>query len=279
MFFSVQSIGTFCGTLALLATFAVARPVWIDQRQVGPFVCRAAFPIASSRLEEVGLPQLETELRRVLALRPWRESIEVLLLPNKEAHRALVASRHPTAPYRRALFVKQGNRATVFAYLHDDLAIDLRHECTHALLHADLPMVPLWLDEGLAEYFELSGADRSRGLSHMKALESDLRWGRILTIAELEKKHELWELGTRDYRFAWAWTHFMLHGPEDATQQLWAYLAALRRNEPPGLLSERLAQVEPELNSRFVAHFRDWPRLIREAERQARKDSLAKKAK
>ncbi len=282
-----------CGAMlvalfALLALFACCKqmeagePVWIDQRQIGPFVCRAVQPIASSQLERVGLPQLEAELRRVLALRPCSESIEILLLPSEEAHRDLVALRHPTAPYRRALFVKQGNRATVFAYQHEDLATDLRHECTHALLHADLPMVPLWLDEGLAEYFEPEASDRPRGPSHLRALQGDLRWGRLRTIAELEQKHELSELDQRDYRFAWAWTHFMLHGPEKATQQLWAYLSALRRNEPPGMLSERLAKIEPELNNRFAAHFRDWPHLLRKSEtlKQARnraeKPSLAR---
>ena len=34
-------------------------------------------------------------------------------------------------------------------------ADDLRHEMTHAYLHAVVPNVPLWLDEGLAKYFEL----------------------------------------------------------------------------------------------------------------------------
>jgi hypothetical protein len=43
----------------------------------------------------------------------------------------------------------------VFAYRGEDFETDLRHECTHALLNAALPVVPLWLDEGLAEYFEV----------------------------------------------------------------------------------------------------------------------------
>ncbi|GIT30210.1 MAG: hypothetical protein Ct9H300mP1_22560 [Planctomycetaceae bacterium] len=34
---------------------------------------------------------------------------------------------------------------------------DLRHEFTHGVLHSSLKRVPLWLDEGLAEYFEVVG--------------------------------------------------------------------------------------------------------------------------
>ena len=37
----------------------------------------------------------------------------------------------------------------------DRLEEDLRHEATHALLHVAVGDLPLWLDEGLAEYFEV----------------------------------------------------------------------------------------------------------------------------
>ena len=49
----------------------------------------------------------------------------------------------------------------VFAYKSKALPVDVRHEGTHGLLHAALPMVPLWLDEGLAEYFEVPGRQPS----------------------------------------------------------------------------------------------------------------------
>ena len=43
----------------------------------------------------------------------------------------------------------------VYTYWGDRIQQDLRHELTHALLHSVLKDVPLWLDEGLAEYFEM----------------------------------------------------------------------------------------------------------------------------
>ena len=58
-------------------------------------------------------------------------------------------------PYRPALFILEGGSPGVYTYRKPDLDIDVRHECTHALLHSALPVVPLWLDEGIAKYFEV----------------------------------------------------------------------------------------------------------------------------
>lgn len=233
--------------------------------QIGPFQCRFSGSVDEVIADLEGLRGLEAELRRVLALSPCRETIEVLVLDDSRSHRELIRERHPLAPDRRALFVKQDGQSTVYAYRQRDLAIDLRHECTHALLHSDLPMVPLWLDEGLAEYFEAAPDERPRGPAHLTALRWDLRLGRMLTVEQLEKKHELSELTQLDYRFAWAWAHYMLHGPESATEALWAFLGKLRKSEPPGLLSERLSEDGSSLEARFAAHFRHWPSVLKQA--------------
>lgn len=237
---------------------------WVDQRQVGPFIYRSTFPLTEAETTQVGLLPLEAELRRILSLSPCRQNIEVLLYETQSEHRDSLKSKHPEAPYRRALYVKQGDRATVYAYKHAELAVDLRHECTHALLHADLPSVPLWLDEGLAEYFEATQAERPKGPSHLAALRWDLRLGRLKPLTDLESESELAEFGSDDYRFAWAWVHFMLHGPKEANEVLWAYLATIRRNEVPEKISALLQQNLPNPEKQLVAHFRNWPQVLRE---------------
>lgn len=259
-------------SLALLASppaVAARAPVWIDQRRLGPFACRATFPLSDALLADAGLERLEQELRRVLALGACTDPIEVLLLSDAKQHKRLIKRLHPEAPYRRALFYKEKRRAVIYAYRHDELAIDLRHESTHALLHADLPMVPLWLDEGLAEYFEPRPADRASGPSHLEGVLRDARRGRLRPLSQLEKKHDLAELSDTDYRDAWAWTHFLLHGPPIASIQLWGVLAALRRYEPPALMSERLAAVMGSPEQALLAHFRGWPAVLRSARRNA----------
>lgn len=249
------------GCAATLPRAAHAAPAWVDQRQVGPFVVRSTFSLAAYQDLLNELPRLELELRRVLAVPPCRVPINIELTGSKHEHSAVLRERFPEAPSRRALYVKQNDTATVFAYKSGELAVDLRHECTHALLHADLAMIPLWLDEGLAEYFEMPHAERAFGNPHFKALAWDLRLGTLQNLAELEAKTELKDFGLSDYRAAWAWTHFMLHGPKAASQQLWGYLGTIRRGEPPGVLSERMQAALPEADSMLALHFRQWARL------------------
>lgn len=247
---------------------------WVDQRQVGPFVFQATFDLTPHEATLNELTELERELRRVLAIGPCQQPITVLILRDEAEHRACLARHFPEAPYRRALFVRQDGRATVFAYRHSELAIDLRHECTHALLHADLSMLPLWLDEGLAEYFEMPAAERALGNPHADALKWNMRLGFVRSLKSLEAKQQLEDLSARDYQFAWAWTHFLLHGPKPATEQLWAYLGSIRRSEPPGLMSARIEQALPDSDRELVRHFRRWSKLrtarMKSAERTAR---------
>ena len=65
--------------------------------------------------------------------------------------------------HRRAFFVETDTQLSVYAQWGDRVAEDLRHEVTHGYLHAVVPNVPLWIDEGLAEF--LRGSARSTGAS------------------------------------------------------------------------------------------------------------------
>ena len=80
----------------------------------------------------------------------------------KATYQAYMKQYFPKVPYRRALFIKARGPGMVFACQGTDFEIDVRHESTHALLHAWLPSVPLWLDEGLAEYFEVAARRAGR---------------------------------------------------------------------------------------------------------------------
>jgi hypothetical protein len=126
------------------------------------------------------------------------------------------------------------------------------------LLHASLPMVPLWLDEGLAEYFEAPRDERASENPHINAIRWGARLGRVPSIENLEGKETLDDMDRADYRQSWAWTHFMLHGPHEAHDELVRFLADIQASTPPGLLSERLRRRIPDLDSRFADHFRSW---------------------
>lgn len=243
-----------------LSSRCVAAPAWQDARSHGPFQLRATFPLEEYTLLFQELSALELELQRTLAVPPIQRQIDVYLLHDQQSHKAMLAQLFPQVPYRRALYVQRGGQGAVYAYRHPELAIDLRHECTHSLLHASLPMVPLWLDEGLAEYFEVSAPQRAFGNPHFAKLRWNHRFGMIRTIESLEQCGDLADMGAVEYRFAWAWVHFMLHGPLPAHRELVHFLADIHRGNPPGMLSDRLRRALPRLEDQFVNHFKSWSR-------------------
>ena len=156
----------------------------------------------------------------------------------------------------------------VFAYRSNEFEVDVRHESTHALLHADLAVVPLWLDEGLAEYFEAPYQERAFNHPHL----SQMKWqvskvnltARITSAApsleRLEELRDLKQMGAAEYRQSWAWVHFMLHGSPEAQEELMRYLTDIRAQTPPGKLSSRLRARIPNLEQKFADHLRQWKR-------------------
>jgi Protein of unknown function (DUF1570) len=231
---------------------------WADQRISGPFVCRSDF-----RLDEydglfVELGQLQTDLSQALGVEPAHESVELYLFQTEFSYRNYLQVRLPQVPYRRALFVKGRGPGKVFAYRSKELPVDVRHEGTHGLLHAALPMVPLWLDEGLAEYFEVSANKRQFANPHLKWTRLDLTMSHVTKLEVLEAKRDVSEMNGTDYRHAWAWTHFLIHGPPEAHDELVKFLADIQSSTPPGRLSERLERRLPGLDKRLAQHFKTW---------------------
>jgi hypothetical protein len=258
---------TFQGLLALLTSVAIAAlprngagQTWVDWRVAGPFVCRADFSLEGQEGLLGDLAQLQYDLVRYLGIPPAREPIQLYLFGDQGTYRQFLGRHLPDVSYRRALYVKSGGVGMVFAYRSRQFAVDIRHECTHALLHASLPMVPLWLDEGLAEYFEAASGQRVFDNPYLSRIRWNARLGIVPSLDNLEDMEDLSEMGGTEYRNAWAWTHFLLHGPPEARQELVRFLGDIHAHAPPGLLSQRLRHRTPNLRHRFATHFRNWKR-------------------
>ena len=160
----------------LAATFATPSPAadWTDCRVAGPLVCRADFSLTPYEPLLAELAQLQLDLVRQLGIPPAAEPIEVYLFHDQATYARYVSRCVPGAPYRRAIYAKGRGPGRVFAYRGEQFETDLRHECTHALLHAALPSVPLWLDEGLAGCFELPADQRAFDNPHLAAVCAEL---------------------------------------------------------------------------------------------------------
>lgn len=245
--------------LCLLMTGPLAHAAgWPDEYQAGQFICHADFPLAPYRDLLNSIPEHQRDLWQTLGIQPSREPIHLFLFQRKSTYQTYVKQYFPDVPSRKALFIKGRGPGMVFAHLGEGFEEDVRHECTHALLNAALPMVPLWLDEGLAEYFEVAPEQRVYGNPHLAFVKWSARLGQVPRLDALERVGDLNEMGRTRYRQAWAWVHFMVHGPPEAHDELRRFLADIQALTPPGQLSQRLRQRLPDLEPQFATHFKNW---------------------
>ncbi len=228
---------------------------WPDERVAEEFHFHADFDLDRCGPLVTELTGLRKDLEQTLRLPPSREPIHLFLFAEKETYQEYLRIHFPKAPDRRALFIKARGPGMVFAHCGTDFEIDVRHECTHAVLHAALPDLPLWLDEGLAEYFEVAAENRRDGNSHATAVKGLAKLGELPRLEELESLTEINQLGRREYREAWAWTHFCLEGPAAAKQELQNFLNDRAAAAPTESLGRRLQRKIPRMEEVAREHF------------------------
>jgi hypothetical protein len=238
---------------------ANAAPGRFSQR-VAPYVFLADFDLKKDAQVQALLQELaglRDQVYRELALPPGSAVVQVYLFEDRPRYERFLRERHPELPPRRAFFVAQPRGLSgaedlyVYTFLSDRLQQDLRHELTHALLHSSLRDVPLWLDEGLAEFFELPPERQGVNADHVRVLGNG---GFRPDLARLEGLKEVRDMRQPEYREAWAWAHFMLRGRPEARAVLLAYLRDLRASPSPAPLGPRLAQAVPELDDALQRH-------------------------
>ncbi len=248
---------------ALAATSVRASDVWVARQVMGRFQLRSEVPIQQSRvLSEFlqSLPRHEADIAATLGLTLNQQPIVINVFQTQRSYREFIARQAPEARNRRALFVKSETHGSVYAYHHADLMTDLRHETTHAILHSSLPFLPLWLDEGLAEYFEVAREQRASGHPHLRRTKLDARLILVWrpSLERLEAARDQSAMTTRNYRESWAWVHFLLHGPDEARATLARYLAGIEDHEPPGPFSAKLRRIWSKPERQLTSHIKSW---------------------
>ncbi len=183
--------------------------------------------------------------------------INVYLFPDRDRYEQFMKAKYPDLPRRRAFFVAQprgvgsGDDLLVYTFWGDHIRQDLRHELTHALLHSVLKDVPLWLDEGLAEYFENPAEAKGVNRQHLQALQQE---GFKPDMARLEQLSQVSQMNPGEYREAWAWVHFMLRGNPESHKVLLAYIQQLKSTSSPGPLQPKLKAKLPDPNEALLTH-------------------------
>src|SRR6185295_19811977 len=187
------------------------------------------------------------DVSRTVGLPSSNEPIHVYLFADAERYQEFLKRNFPNVPSRRAFFLETDIRLTVYAHWNDRVAEDLRHEIAHGYMHSSLPSIPLWLDEGLAEYFEVPRGQSGLNRPHVDLL-SDMtqkeNWRPNLP--RLEKLTEAEQLDQRDYAESWAWVYFFLNSPPERREVLMSYVADLQGRGTGDALSVRLAKLNAD---------------------------------
>lgn len=228
--------------LALLLPFATARAEDLDRAGLGLRQDTAHFRLATdvsrawleARAQE--LEAFRAELPRAL---PFRGAFairppQVCLFATEEGFSRVVARSYPEYRGHTAFYIfryDDGDEANparwnwwVATWKRTDdggTRRELFHELTHIYVNYYLKLPPLWLDEGLAEYFETAEPLRSGGVEvtgmnrvDLGPLQAAIGRGALVPLKTLVA------LGPRDlprwtdlhYNEAWSFVHFLRHG-------------------------------------------------------------------
>ena len=185
------------------------------------------------------------------------DPVEIYVLDDREAFEHFLGSTFPSCrPGGHSSW--RGIGAGRLHLLQPCVSRKTCHEATHADLRGAFGDLPLWLDEGLAEYFEtdlsLSDAEPPR----LEQIAADLRGGWSPNLERLESMTEIRQMTQRDYREAWGWVHLFLNGPEPGKTLLIGYLKETDRTGDKARLAPRLAQAKIT-NERLLAHLKALP--------------------
>ena len=200
------------------------------------------------------LDGLRDEIAETLNLPVQKQPVTIYLFSDEVRYAQYLQARYPLLPPRRAYFVGTPRELAVYTFWGEKIQEDLRHEYTHGVLHASLQDVPLWLDEGLAEYFEVAGRPTGLNREYATRLASDVARGWHPNLERLESLEAVNDMQKGDYQEAWAWIHFLLHHSDDSRDVLLSYLRELQSNGKPEPLSTRLRTAIPQADERFAAH-------------------------
>lgn len=201
------------------------------------------------------LTDLRQEITDLLELPAPNRPVIVHLFKDEDRYAEYMQKQHPNLPARRAFFIGSPTELAVYAHWGPSMAEDLRHEYTHGVLHASLHTVPLWLDEGIAEYFETRTRDsKRRHPEHSPKLALAISNGWTPDLLRLEKIETVSEMHREDYQEAWAWVHYFIHDCPDGRAMLVDYCDALKiSNQPPGF-AEQIYEHVPAADVRLASY-------------------------
>ena len=254
-------ISCLCAIVFAVGGSGIHAQTWVTHQKTGDleFFGEVLLPCANVSAQLEGVKQ---ELVSKLGLVGNGGSVQVVVFASRTSYQNYLQSKIPEAKNRRAIFYQSGDLFQIYTFNHAELMTDLRHEYTHALLHQSMPFVPLWLDEGLAEYLEEVPAIRSSS-ARLKAMRWKCRTGWKPNLVELERIPSAASMDSDDYRNSWAWVSYLLNDSEASRKYLRTFVQAISAGEAPGNFSDWLTRRDPEVAKRVGSYFRRFQFSLR----------------
>jgi len=242
-----------CARLSAPPTLPVGHSTVFDQ-----LVIYSDFPLPRQHRLFDELVALRGHVADTLDLPPGEEPIHVYLFKNEHRYKAFMLKHYPDFPQRRAFFVETDTRLEVYAHWGDRVAEDMRHEVSHGYLHAVVPNLPLWLDEGLAEYFETPRGAGGFHRQHARHLAEQVAAGWRPDVKRLGRLTSVPELTQLDYAESWAWVHYLLHHEPAGRKLLADHLQSLRTTRRARPLSARLRELRFDPDRTLLEYIRSF---------------------
>jgi hypothetical protein len=214
--------------------------------------CESDFPVEEPELLRDELTILRRRLSDDCGVELGESPLEIRLFSDRKEYIRQISPIVPDAKRQRGVYVSRDGEVGVYSFQQRNLSTVVRHESVHAWLHSALPYVPLWLDEGLASYYEVNG-------SQEHPFESRVRWSLRLgwkpNLVTLEAIARSSDMDVGDYRHAWAWVAFLLNESDESRDVLAGYLRNIAQGQPPEQLSEVLLLKLPDAEQRLMRYF------------------------
>jgi len=181
----------------------------------------------------------------------------VIIFANRAAYLSHLDKTLPKAPRRTSLFVVRGGNPTILTADGDSLKRDLLHESVHVINYANFGSenLPLWLDEGTAEWFEADEGQQAKVHGEMIAtIMGNQRQALAvpLKLTSIERITTTMKADALSYAASWAWSRF-LGDPATDCHQIWLrYLTDIQSGIAAGKLSHRLSLAVPNYEELFL---------------------------
>jgi hypothetical protein len=227
---------------------------WVVEETRGEETLYSEFPLDVAGIWKQ-IDSVSNELKNSVGIESSSEPVEIVLFSTHASYVQYLSQKIPQARNRRAIFLRNGAVSQIYAWNSRTLMTDLRHEMVHVRIHQHLPFFPLWLDEGLAEYFEEEPGKRSVS-SRRDSVRWKARLGMSPSLRALEGLPSAEAMNGETYRDSWAWVSFLINNSAESRDTLRKYVKLIYRGEAPGTFSSFAEAESPGLTARANSYFR-----------------------